>query len=326
MNQEIEMTVCCLAYNHKKYIKKAIDSILKQKTKFRFEVLINDDASTDGTTDIIKEYERKYPDVVKGIYHEQNQYSLGKIVFLQQFGMSRGKYIATCECDDYWSDENKLQRQYEIMESNPDISLCTHSVRHVQEDGSPKNIIQPSFLENGKIDGDRFIQLMLTRKEQSIFHYSSYCFRKKYVKELIENTPEFLLAAPVGDIFLQLYFGCCGNIYYIKEEMSHYRRNSVGSWTLTNRVKEKKIKHWQCMISAYKLFNDYTRNKYRHEIDEYTTDIGFQINLIKNDLKKICSDKQRFAQLSALKKVRVFLCYYFPILESLYIIIKKMKR
>ena len=326
MDTEIKISVCCLAYNHEKYIRETIEGILMQKTSFRYEVLINDDASTDETTKIIKEYEQKYPEIIIGLYHKENQYSLGKHVFLEQFSKSRGKYIFTCECDDYWVNEKKLQRQFEIMESNPDVSLCTHQVRHVEENGIPQQVVQPNFIDReGIISGSEFIKLMLTRKEQSIFHYSSYCFRKKHVLELVNNTPDFFWAAPVGDIFLQLFLGHYGNIYYIPCEMSHYRRNSINSWTLNNKSKEKKIVHLVKMIESYRLFDEYTEMRYTTVINDYIKELEFQICLVENDFKGILLDKERFNAMPIKKKFRVFLCCYFPVLEKLYYYFRNKK-
>jgi len=96
-----------------------------QKTGFDFEVLIHDDASTDGTSDIIREYEKKYPNIIKPIYQKENQYSKGVLISLTyQFPRAKGKYIALCEGDDYWTDPYKLQKQVDFMEANPEYSLC----------------------------------------------------------------------------------------------------------------------------------------------------------------------------------------------------------
>lgn len=99
------VSVCCLAYNHAPYIRKALDGILMQKTSFLFEVIIHDDVSTDGTIDIIKEYAEQYPDIIKPIFEEENQFSKNVPINLNiLYPRARGKYIATCECDDYWTD------------------------------------------------------------------------------------------------------------------------------------------------------------------------------------------------------------------------------
>lgn len=117
---DIMVSVICTAYNHEKYIVKCLDGFINQKTNFKFEVLINDDASTDNTAKIIREYETMYPDIIKPFYQEKNLYSQ-KIPITKSilFPNCRGKYIALCEGDDYWTDENKLQSQFDALENNP---------------------------------------------------------------------------------------------------------------------------------------------------------------------------------------------------------------
>ncbi len=111
--EELIVSISCKTYNHEDYIADAIDGFLQQKTNFKYEILIHDDASTDRTADIIRAYEKKYPDLIKPIYQTVNQYSI-EGVSVTQLNLSRakGKYIAECEGDDYWIDPYKLQKQY----------------------------------------------------------------------------------------------------------------------------------------------------------------------------------------------------------------------
>ena len=123
-DREPLVSICCLSYNHEPYIRDAIEGFLMQKTDFPFEILIHDDASTDGTADIIREYEAKYPDIIKPIYQTENQYSKGiKVSQVYQFPRAKGKYIALCEGDDYWTDPYKLQKQVDFLEANPAFGL-----------------------------------------------------------------------------------------------------------------------------------------------------------------------------------------------------------
>ena len=118
--QEIVVSTYCLAYNHEKFIRDALEGFVSQKTNFRYEVLVHDDASTDGTARIIREYEEKYPDIIKPIYQKENQYSKGiDIVGTIITPRLKGTYIAICEGDDYWTDPEKLQRQVDILEAMP---------------------------------------------------------------------------------------------------------------------------------------------------------------------------------------------------------------
>ena len=120
MDSDIKISIICNAFNHARYIRDTLDGFVMQKTDFKFEILIHDDASTDETADIIREYEAKYPDLIKPIYQKENQYSKDVwITDVFQLRRSKGKYIALCEGDDYWTDPDKLQKQYDALESHP---------------------------------------------------------------------------------------------------------------------------------------------------------------------------------------------------------------
>lgn len=121
------VSIICITYNHEPYIRQCLDGFMMQKTNFPFEVLIHDDASTDKTADIIREYKARYPDVIKPIYQTENQYSKGvKIGLTYLYPNAKGKYIAECEGDDYWTDPLKLQKQVDFLENNQSYALCCH--------------------------------------------------------------------------------------------------------------------------------------------------------------------------------------------------------
>ena len=118
------VSICSITYNHAPYIRQCLDGFLMQKTNFPFEIIINDDCSTDGTTEIIKEYAAKYPDLIKPVFHDENQYQKGvRGMYVKYvFPKAQGKYLALCEGDDYWIDPLKLQKQVDFLESHPNIS------------------------------------------------------------------------------------------------------------------------------------------------------------------------------------------------------------
>lgn len=128
------VSIQCLAYNHEKYIRQCLDGIVSQKTDFPFEAIVHDDASTDSTAAIIREYAYKYPNIIKPIYEPENLFSkdVNKMrqIICEQL---RGNYIAFCECDDYWADSDKLQKQIDFLRSHPDYSMCFHSARKQYE-------------------------------------------------------------------------------------------------------------------------------------------------------------------------------------------------
>ncbi|AEE16179.1 Beta-ketoacyl-acyl-carrier-protein synthase III [Treponema brennaborense DSM 12168] len=135
-NQDLEhpmVSVVCLTYNHEKYIKDALNGFLIQETDFPFEVLVNEDTSTDDTAIILKEYEKKYQNIIKPIYHTVNEYSQDIDVFGNTVKRTKGKYIAICEGDDFWIDKNKLQMQVDFLEKNLEYSMCCHNAQVVNE-------------------------------------------------------------------------------------------------------------------------------------------------------------------------------------------------
>ena len=123
------VSVCCWTFNHKKFIRKALKTILMQKTAFPVEIILHDDASSDGTDRLIKTYKKKYPKLIKLMARKQNQYSVVGSLFIEPIlKRASGKYIAFCEGDDYWDDSLKIQKQYECLEKNPDFSMCGQTV------------------------------------------------------------------------------------------------------------------------------------------------------------------------------------------------------
>lgn len=123
--QPLMVTIRCCTYNQEQYIRDCLEGFVMQKTNFRFEAIVHDDASTDGTAAIIKEYAEKYPAIIKPIFETENQYSKhdGSLRRIMD-EHTHGKYVACCEGDDYWTDPLKLQKQVDFLEAHPDYSMC----------------------------------------------------------------------------------------------------------------------------------------------------------------------------------------------------------
>jgi len=149
-----KVSICCLTYNHEPFIRKCLEGFMMQKTDFSFEILIHDDASTDGTPGIIREYEAKHPDIIKPIYQTENQASKGiKNTLIYQFPRVKGEYIAFCEGDDYWTDMYKLQKQVDFLDQNPDYTLCCHryDTYDVEESRKePEYFFYEEIFQNGR--------------------------------------------------------------------------------------------------------------------------------------------------------------------------------
>ena len=327
--EEIAVSVLCLVYNHEKYLRKCLDGFVNQKTNFKFEVIIHDDASTDNSVDIIKEYETKYPDIIKPIYQTENQYSKGvKITNTILFPRARGKYIAFCEGDDYWCDEYKLQKQYDVMESNPECHFCVHKVCATKENGELLNQYYPNFaLDTGAIKTERFMEIIGIAYS---FQTSSYFVRMAYMKEYVNNTPEFVKVADVGDEPMMLYFGHLGDVYYIDEIMSCYRRNSIGSWSLRMKSDSKnQLLHYNLILEMYDAFNEFTDNKYEKQLSPrrkvcYLTKYALNLDDPENAKILLKKENRYFLKRHSIKyRVYVVLKAYAPKIADFYYRIRK---
>lgn len=130
------VSIKCLVYNHEPYLRQCLDGFVMQKTNFAYEVIVHDDASTDNSANIIKEYAKKYPNIIKPIFESHNQFSEknGSVGRIMNAALHpRAKYIAICEGDDYWTDPNKLQIQVDFLEKNKDYAFCCHRFKIYDE-------------------------------------------------------------------------------------------------------------------------------------------------------------------------------------------------
>ncbi len=207
------VTIVCTTYNHKSYIRQCIDGFMMQKTDFAFEVLIHDDASTDGTVDIIREYEEEYPNIIKPIYQKENQYSKGIDVSIYIFPHLNSRYIAWCEGDDYWIDPLKLQKQVVFMESHEDYSMCFHNVWKLENSKMNKF----SFLRKEEIYASDIINDWIVPTCSVLFRRN--CFN-------IDDYHKVLCV--VGDFNLFINLSQNGRIHYINSIMGVYRIHSNG--------------------------------------------------------------------------------------------------
>lgn len=146
------VSILCMVYNHEPYLRQCLDGFVMQKTTFPFEAIVHDDASTDGSAAIIREYAEKYPDIIKPIYETENQYRKGaaseSAKKINAAFNPNTKYYALCEGDDYWTDPNKLQIQVDFLEAHPDYSLTVHEYTEWDEEKKSFRPHRIKFLEN----------------------------------------------------------------------------------------------------------------------------------------------------------------------------------
>lgn len=218
-DNSIVVSISCITYNHAPYIRQCIDGFLIQQTNFAFEVLIHDDASTDGTTEIIKEYEAKYPDIIKPIYEEENQWVKGRrgsAVF--NFPRARGKYIALCEGDDYWTDPLKLQKQVDFLEANPNFVICSHNYSHYYQ--SCGRLVPKVGVENKSYDWN----FLLTGGW--LFQPLTVLYRATAL-----DLGQLLQYRIINDAVLFYHILQCGLGYFLCDDMAVYRIHSGGVWS-----------------------------------------------------------------------------------------------
>ncbi len=326
MNDEIIVSVSCLVYNHEKYLRKCLEGFVTQKTNFKFEVIVHDDASTDNSAAIIKEYEEKYPDIIKPIYQVENQYSnpnrkIG-LLALYIFPVMKGKYVAFCEGDDYWCDPNKLQRQVDILENNPDCSLCVHRVEDVYEDGSFANVHHPSkAFKKGVYSPKEIMDIM--KKYMYPFQTSSYMLKLENMIHYRTKYELFYGKFGVGDIPIILSSILEGNIYYIDDVLSCYRVGVEGSYNYRMKTDTNKmLVHKQKMIDAYILYNEYTQNRFESQINEIIETYQYDIDMINGEYKKYLSKKYKHS-FDKSERMLLFMKAYMPKLLSLYYKVRK---
>lgn len=308
--RDIEVSVICNTYNHEKYIRKALEGFVMQKTNFAFEVLIHDDASTDKTADIIREYETKYPEIIKPVYQKENQYSKGiKYSKLYQHPRVKGKYVAFCEGDDYWCDPLKLQKQYDAMEAHPEIDICAHGNICVSERGEEINNLTPQH-SDGVIPVEEVIM-----GEGGFVSTNSLFYRRI----LIDKTPKFREIWTI-DYTLQIYGSLRGGMYYISDVMSAYRYCSVGSWTMrTMKNNQKLIELDNKKTLMLKELDLYTEYKYTDTIKERLRRNEFELAVCLDENKKVLNKKYRdlFKKFTFKNRMKVRIKAYFPFLITL---------
>lgn len=219
-----KVSICCWTYNHEKFIKDALDGFVMQKTDFPFEIIIHDDASTDKTADIIREYEAKYPHLFRAVYQTENQF--GKSAFVEDviFPMVRGEYVAICEGDDYWTDENKLQKQVDFLDANPDFSVCFHSIKVVHEDGSPD-----TYFPAPEARFNRDVLSVYNLLCWNFIQTNSVMYRWRFSETFTLRHFDTVGVMPL-DWYLHLLHAQVGKIKYLDEVMGVYRRHGGGIW------------------------------------------------------------------------------------------------
>jgi len=310
-NREIMVSVQCLVYNHEKFLRQCLDGFVMQKTNFKFEVIVHDDASTDGSIDIIKEYAQRYPDIIIPFFEKENQYKKGgfELVFGIVAKHCMGKYVAICEGDDYWLDSNKLQKQYEIMEQHPELDMCAHS----------------SYFENA-LTGERCGEIHLGSKlkklsiNQVIIGEGEYLSTNSlfYRNIINENIPSFRKFMNY-DYTIQMHGALRGGIIYLPEHMSVYHVGVSGSFCDVNKSKEVNKKYIERKKEMLALLDKDTDYKYHRAIEARIIlyDVLTENSQLQN-IKIVWSHISGFSSLPIKRKIDVLIKCISPQIVRLY--------
>ena len=321
--EEIGVSIVCLAYNAEKYIAQCLEGFLKQNCNFKYEIFVHDDASTDNTASIIQKYEKKYPESIHAIYQKENQYSKGvRIDYKYIYPYVKGKYIALCEGDDFWRDENKLQKQYDALEIHPECHMCIHRVQAVYEDGIKKDMQYPNFrLNTGVIESKDFIDYNCTN--DYVFQTSSYFMLKEDEFEFQNENPIFKQVSATGDLARMFYFATRGDIFYIDDIMSSYRHGSTSSDArkeMDGKTEEKLQIHFNKQIKMMEEFDKYTSGKYHQLCERKINGYLFDKAVRNKEYKEMLKCQYKFFLKKYSVKVRIKLVgyAYFPKIVKIY--------
>jgi glycosyltransferase involved in cell wall biosynthesis len=223
------LSVCLITYNHVNFIEQAVEGVLMQRVNFPWELIVADDFSTDGTRDILLEYQKKYPNFIKLILQDKNVGPAKN--WFDLISEPKAKYIAYFDGDDYWTDPYKLQKQVDFLEKNEEYTLCFHKINILNKEG----LVVKDFITKVPENYETFENLAY----RNFIHTPSVVFRSKYLPLPLE-----LSYAPVGDYVLWLHLASHGKIHYIPESMAIYREG-VGFWS--SKSQSKRLIEW-CFV------------------------------------------------------------------------------
>jgi len=223
----MKVSILIITYNQEKYITAAINSALAQATSFDYEIIVGEDASTDGTRKIVLDFQKQHPDRIRVLLRDatdsDRERALGfgsKTNFTNSLQACKGQYIAILDGDDYWTDTLKLQKQVDFLDSHLDFAICCHNVTMLYEDGSkePANLFPPDQKEISTLE-----DLLFT----NVIQFCSVLFRRGLFGEL----PDWFSKIIIGDWALHIMNAQHGKIRYFPEAMAVYRVHQQGVWS-----------------------------------------------------------------------------------------------
>ncbi|MBE0469907.1 MAG: glycosyltransferase family 2 protein [Methyloprofundus sp.] len=312
------VSVCCIAYNHEPYIEDALEGFLIQETDFPFEIIIHDDASTDKTADIIREYVLAYPNIIKPILQTENQFHInGHLPFKNTWEKVKGEFSALCEGDDYWTEPKKLQAQVDIMRQHTNINISFHPAVKWCEKNKTKVNIATHYKNKQIINLSQVIS-----NSGGYMPTASLMIRSKVLKTL---PSWFYEQAPVGDYYVQILASNPAGALYFPSVMSVYRTCLQGSWSDSMSNIEKLEENIDLMIGcAGELLKDIPNTK----LNDQALDNAISISAF-SFLKNLSVDATVRKQIYC-KYIKYFSFYQkflwlFVLSNNISKIVKKMK-
>ncbi len=268
----VEVSVCIITYRHEKYIRQALDSVFAQKTNFDFEVIVGEDASPDNTREILLEYKKKYGDKLVLVLHDENVGVSKNSQSVQR--KAQGKYIASLEGDDYWIDDCKLQKQYDILEKSHEYSACCHDIMSITSDGK---VITPSSLRLRK---DKVKTMKNWLREGYTVHTCSI-FRRNFFPLYDEKYIKLRTAEPtMGDTITFTLLYDAGAIYVLKDVMAAHRAPApVDTSSFSFNQKKKAIEYTHMMIRIVHNIEEYL--DYKYDLDQIICNRISYVKLLK---------------------------------------------
>lgn len=296
----VVVSIRCFTFNHQNYIEKCLDSLLMQQTDFPFRIVVHDDASTDGTAGIVKEYQRSFPNIIIAVVEGSNLYSRDDGTL--QHAVDRyitGKYVAICEGDDFWVDDRKLQKQVDFLERENDYVACGHAAYYADESG---RLMEDRFFNYGK--GSREI-----KTEDIITDWVMATNSLVYKNECVPNNEiPYLQKARNRDFALISFLTLQGKFYYFDERMSAYRVVS------TNSVMDQCRNNFAFRIDMNSRFvemlysmDEYTKGKFHKLIEKRARNMTYAscYDIIINRPKEHYRSVYKYNKLTFIEKLKL---------------------
>lgn len=288
------VTIQCITYNHEPYIRQCLEGFVMQKTNFRFEAIVHDDASTDGTADIIREYAEKYPDIIKPIYETENQYSKhdGSLDRIMN-DHTHGKYVALCEGDDYWIDPLKLQKQVDLLEKYSECSMCCSG--YIRNQAGKKDIVRNILSEKGF-----FFFTGEDWAKQWMANPLTWVYRKEKMRECDAKLGVYKY---FRDIHIIYHLLKTGNGIYLSEITAVYHLHPGGvcsSLSVLEKVRD-----------SYKCYKElYLNNQDKVLRENYFNSI--RARLMFGDKKRVLFQEGQGMSCSLRKRITLLLAFIIP--------------